>query len=54
MSSRQERKAAARAEREAAKGTAARRTWPLPLRVAAALAVGVALGFALRMLVESL
>jgi L-cystine uptake protein TcyP (sodium:dicarboxylate symporter family) len=54
MSSRRERKAAARAVREAAVASAGRRRWPLGLRVAVALAVGIALGFALRMLAESL
>jgi len=59
MSSRRDRKAVARAAREAAEESAGRRRWPpalwpLPLRVAAALAVGIALGFALRVLVESL
>jgi hypothetical protein len=54
MSSRRERKAAARAVREAAKGPVGSRHWPLALRLAVALAVGIALGFALRVLVESL
>jgi hypothetical protein len=53
MSSRRDRKVAARAEREAARGPD-RPPWPLALRLGAALGVGVAAGFALRFLVESL